>query len=43
LWNTDATIRGYKRVVDGHASNLYAFDMDTWLATSTVQGSEWSL
>jgi hypothetical protein len=24
-------------MVDGQASDLYASDMDTWLATSTVQ------
>jgi hypothetical protein len=36
LRNSDATIRGYIRMVDGQASNLYASDMDTWSATSTV-------
>jgi hypothetical protein len=29
LRNTDATIRGYKRMVDGQASDLYASDTDT--------------
>jgi hypothetical protein len=37
LWNTDATIRGYMRMVEGQASNLYASDIDTWTATSSVQ------
>jgi hypothetical protein len=39
LRNSDATIRGYIRMVDGQASNLYASDTDTSSATSTVQGS----
>jgi hypothetical protein len=29
LWNSNATIRGYQRMVEGKASDLYAFDMDT--------------
>jgi hypothetical protein len=29
LWNADATIRGYRRMVDGQASDLYAFGTDT--------------
>jgi hypothetical protein len=29
LWNADATIRGYMRMVEGQASDLYALDMDT--------------
>jgi hypothetical protein len=29
LWNTDATIRGYMRMVEGQASDLYASDIDT--------------
>jgi hypothetical protein len=29
LWNCDATIRGYQRMVEGQASDLYAFDIDT--------------
>jgi hypothetical protein len=39
LRNTDATIRGYMRMVEGQASNLYASDTDTWTATSSVQSS----
>jgi hypothetical protein len=39
LQNSDATIRGYQRMVEGQASDLYAFDIDTWFATSTIQGS----
>jgi hypothetical protein len=34
LWNTDATIQGYMRMVEGQASDLYASDTDTWTATS---------
>jgi hypothetical protein len=37
LRNVDATIRGYRRMVDGQASDLYASDTDTWTATSSVQ------
>jgi hypothetical protein len=29
LWNADATIRGYRRMVDGQASDFYASDTDT--------------
>jgi hypothetical protein len=29
LRNADATIRGYRRMVDGPASDLYASDTDT--------------
>jgi hypothetical protein len=36
LRNTDTTIRGYRRMVDGQASDLYASDTDTWTATSSV-------
>jgi hypothetical protein len=36
LWNTDATIRGYMRMVEDQASDLYASDIDTWTATSSV-------
>jgi hypothetical protein len=36
LWNVDATIRGYMRMVEGQASDLYASDTDTWTATSSV-------
>jgi hypothetical protein len=39
LWNVDATIRGYMRMVEGQASDLYASDTDTWSATSSIQGS----
>jgi hypothetical protein len=37
LRNADATIRGYRRMVDGQARDLYASDTDTWAATSSVQ------
>jgi hypothetical protein len=36
LRNVDDTIRGYMRMVEGQASDLYASDTDTWLATSSV-------
>jgi hypothetical protein len=39
LQNADATIRGYMRMVDGQASDLYTSNMDTWSATSSMQGS----
>jgi hypothetical protein len=39
LWNADATIRGYMRMVEGQASDLYASDTDTWIVTSSVQSS----
>jgi hypothetical protein len=39
LRNTDATIRGYIRMVEGQANDLYASDIDTWSATFSVQGS----
>jgi hypothetical protein len=39
LQNADATIRGYMRMVEGQASDLYASDTDTWIATSSVQSS----
>jgi hypothetical protein len=39
LRNADATIRGYMRMVDGQASDLYASDTDTWTTTSSVQSS----
>jgi hypothetical protein len=29
LWKADATIRGYMRMVEGQASDLYASDTDT--------------
>jgi hypothetical protein len=37
LRNADATIRGYRRMVEGQASDLYTSDTDTWTATSSVQ------
>jgi hypothetical protein len=37
LQNTEATIRGNMRMVEGQASELYASDTDTWTATSSVQ------
>jgi hypothetical protein len=39
LRNTDATIRGYMRMVEGQASDLYTSDTDTWTATYSVQSS----
>jgi hypothetical protein len=39
LRKADATIRGYIRMVEGQASDLYASDTDTWTATSLVQSS----
>jgi hypothetical protein len=39
LQNADATICGYMRMVEGQASDLYALDTDTWIATSLVQSS----
>jgi hypothetical protein len=39
LQNADATIWGYMRMVEGQASDLYASDTDTWIATSSVQSS----
>jgi geranylgeranyl pyrophosphate synthase len=39
LRKADATIRGYMRMVEGQASDLYASDTDTWIATSSVQSS----
>jgi multidrug resistance efflux pump len=39
LRNADATIRGYRRMVEGQASDLYASDTDTWTATSLAQSS----
>jgi hypothetical protein len=40
LRNSDATIRGYMRMVEGQVSDLYASDTDTWTATSSVQSSD---
>jgi hypothetical protein len=39
LRNIDATICGYRRMVEGQASDLYASDTDTCTATSSVQSS----
>jgi hypothetical protein len=39
LQNADATIRGYRRMVEGQANDLYTSDTDTWTATSSVQSS----
>jgi hypothetical protein len=39
LRNADTTIRGYRRMVEGQASDLYASDTDTWIATSSFQSS----
>jgi hypothetical protein len=39
LQKAHATIRGYMRMVEGQASDLYALDTDTWTATSSVQSS----
>jgi hypothetical protein len=39
LRNSNATIRGYQRMVEGQASDLYTSDTDTWFATSMIQGS----
>jgi hypothetical protein len=36
LQNVDATIRGYMRMVEGQASDLYMSYIDTWTATSSV-------
>jgi hypothetical protein len=36
LQNTDATIRGYVRMVEAQASDIYASDTDTWTTTSSV-------
>jgi hypothetical protein len=37
LRNADATIQSYMRMVEGQASDLYASDTDTCIATSSVQ------
>jgi hypothetical protein len=39
LRKADATIRGYMRMVEGQASDLYTSDTDTCTATSSVQSS----
>jgi hypothetical protein len=40
LRNADATIRGYMRMVEGQASDLYTLDTNTWTITSSVQSSD---
>jgi hypothetical protein len=40
LKDSDATIRGYQKMVSGEASDLYASDTNTWLATSTGPGAK---
>jgi hypothetical protein len=39
LRNADSTIRGYMRMVEGQASDLYALDTDTCTTISSVQSS----
>jgi hypothetical protein len=39
LRKADSTIQGYMRMVEGQASDLYASDTDTWIATSSVQST----
>jgi hypothetical protein len=39
LRKADATIRGYMRMVEGQASDLYTSDTDTWTGTSSIQSS----
>jgi hypothetical protein len=39
LRNIDATIQGYMRMVEGQASDLFASNIDTSTATSSVQSS----
>jgi hypothetical protein len=39
LRNADATIRGYRSMVEGQANDLYVSDTDTWTAISSVQRS----
>jgi hypothetical protein len=39
LRNTDTTIQGYMRMVEGQASDPYVSDTNTWTATSSVQSS----
>jgi hypothetical protein len=36
LRDSDTTIRGYQRMVEDQASDLYASDTDTWSATSMI-------
>jgi hypothetical protein len=39
LRKVDATVRGYMRMVEGQASDLYALDTNTWTTTSSVQST----
>jgi hypothetical protein len=39
LRNTNATIQGYMRMVEGQASDLYVSDIYTWTTASSVQSS----
>jgi hypothetical protein len=39
LRKVDATIRGYMRMVEGQASELYTSDTDTCTTTSSIQNS----
>jgi hypothetical protein len=39
LRKADATIRGYMRMVEGQANDLYVSDTDSWTAASSVQSS----
>jgi hypothetical protein len=39
LRKVDATVRGYMRMAEGQASDLYALDTYTWTATSSVQST----
>jgi hypothetical protein len=43
LQNADATIRGYMRMAKGQASDLYASDTDTWIATDMNRRSRSSV
>jgi uncharacterized protein YukE len=40
LRDSDATIRGYQRMVAGEASDLYASNTYTWLATTSGPGAK---
>jgi hypothetical protein len=40
LRDSDATIRGYQRMVAGEASGLYASDKYTWSASSSGPGAK---
>jgi hypothetical protein len=38
--HSDVTIRGYQRMATGEASDLYASNTGTWLATSSGPGAK---